>query len=567
MNVFRFTGAGYCALWGSLLSGVLTSCGSEPTADVLLFNGHFTTLDSLYPSVTALAMADGRILALGDPDELREQYRFAREQDLEGRWVYPGFIDAHCHVVAYAKSLRTVDLTQTHNEAEAVELLVRRVREIESGAGPLEVIEGWGWDNTQWPDGALPASEQLSAAFPDREVRLRRVDGHALWVNQAVLKRYGIEPTSAVEGGEIRWCTGGSGAVLIDRAQEWVPEVEWNREALSAALMDAEPHLLASGLTGVNDAGLDTAQLFVLRRLYREGRLHLPINAMASDDSASFAYFLEHGPIEEDRFRVRSFKFYADGALGSHGALLLEPYADRPEHQGLSLRRRDFLKTRFTQLKEAGFQVCTHAIGDSANRQVLRLYAEVLGDGGNPRRWRIEHAQVVHPWDWALFGQYRILPSVQPTHAVSDADWVLDRLGTERLERAYAYRSLWEQNKRLPLGTDFPIESIDPLRTFRAAVFRSDSPEGRHPSLTASESLSPEQALRGMTLDAAYAQYRDTQTGSLSVGKYADLVVLDVDLLHCTLEESLRARVLQTWLRGEKAFDHRSAAESKPSHR
>lgn len=554
------------ALLGCWLSGVLTSCEPEPTADVLLFNGHFTTLDSLYPSVNALAISEGRILALGDPDELREQYRFAREQDLEGQWVYPGFIDAHCHVVAFAKSLRTVDLTNARSEVEAIELLVQKVREFDSASGSIDVVEGWGWDNTRWPGGSLPVSEQLNTAFPHREVRLRRVDGHALWVNQAVLDRYEIGPGTVVEGGEIRWCTGGSGAVLIDRAQDLVPEVEWTVDALSTALIDAEQRLLASGLTGLNDAGLDTAQLFLLRRLYRKGRLHIPLNAMASDDSASFAYFLEHGPIEEDRFRVRSFKFYADGALGSHGALLLEPYTDRPEHQGLSLRRRAFLKTRFAQLKEAGFQVCTHAIGDSANRQVLRLYAELLGDGGNPRRWRIEHAQVVHPWDWALFGKHRILPSVQPTHAVSDADWVLERLGTERLERAYAYRSLWEQNKRLPLGTDFPIESIDPLRTFRAAVFRSDSPEGRHPSLTAGEALSPEQALRGMTLDAAYAQYRDTQTGSLSVGKYADLVVLDVDLLHCTLEESLRTRVLQTWLRGVKAYDHRSAAPSKPTH-
>jgi predicted amidohydrolase YtcJ len=178
----------------------------------------------------------------------------------------------------------------------------------------------------------------------------------------------------------------------------------------------------------------------------------------------------------------------------------------------------------------------------------------------NPRRWRIEHAQVVHPFDWAVFGTCDILPSVQPTHAVSDADWVHDRLGAHRLERAYAYQSLWNQNRRLPLGTDFPIEAIDPLRTFRAAVYRSDQSPQAHPSLRLDESLSPEQALRGMTIDAAYAQYRDTQTGTLSVGKWADLVVLDVNLLDCTFQESNRTKVKQTWLRGERVYPRSAGA-------
>ncbi len=520
----------------------------------MLYNAHFATLDSIYPSVEAIAVKEGRILAVGSPEELREQYRFASEQDLEGQWAFPGFIDAHCHLLAYAQSLRTVDLSESRSETEVLERLLNWDREMKSKGVEIEVIEGWGWDQTTWESAQMPSSPRLSEAFADREVRLRRIDGHALWVNRFVLERYGIDEKSKVEGGEIVWFEQSSGAVLIDRAQELVPDRPLDRVAMKKALLEAQENLFASGLTGLNDAGLDTARLFFLRALYRDGLLEIPVNAMASDDSASFEYFLEHGPIEEDRFRVRSFKFYADGALGSHGALLLEPYSDRAEHFGLSLSRKEYLKRRFEQVEKAGFQVCTHAIGDSANRQVLRLYADVLGPSGNPRRWRIEHAQVVHPFDWEHFGRLRILPSVQPTHAVSDADWLLDRLGADRLERAYAYQSLWSQNRRLPLGTDFPIESIDPLRTYRAAVFRKDRNPIPHHALRPDESLSPEQALRGMTIDAAYAQYRDTQTGTLSVGKWADIVVLDVNLLDCTFQESNRAKVKQTWLRGEKVF-------------
>ena len=529
------------------------TCTIKPQADFLLHNALVYAVDDVFGVYDALAVSDGRVVGVGEKADLEQRFFIDSVLDLEGGIVFPGFIDAHCHIMGYAEALLTADLRAARSEEEMV-LLLKSWCELQLERGlTLDRVQGWGWDQNNWPGKEMPERTLLDSLFPDVPVVLRRVDGHAVLINAMALELDQVCCPEKLEGGEIVMEGDRPTGLLIDnaveRVKDWTPDQVQRKRALKLA----EQNLLAHGLTGLHDAGLPKEEWMLLRSMCATGDFRIPISCMASDDPENFAFLRESGPIEEDRFWLRSVKFYSDGALGSRGALLLEPYADAPHAHGLPVTPREQLEERLEEVYAMGLQACVHAIGDSANRMVLKLYANQLLDD-RTRRWRVEHAQVVQPSDRHWFSDHGIIPSVQPTHATSDADWAEDRLGAERMAAAYAYSSLRAELGILPLGTDFPVEDIDPLKTFYSAVSRKDFSGMPESGFLPSESLSREEAIRGMTVEAAYAQFRETETGSLEPGKWADLVVLDTDLMECAEEAIPTARILSTWIRGERLY-------------
>ncbi|MCB0792736.1 MAG: amidohydrolase [Flavobacteriales bacterium] len=528
----------------------LSHCAyKDQRVDLIVHNGTIHTLDGSNDRVEAMAIRDGRIIELGAERQIMNRYRADRTVDLAGRIVFPGFIDGHCHFLGYGLNKQKVDLTGTRTWDE----VVQRTRAFADAHPEKEWIMGRGWDQNDWPMPTEPDNDRLNALFPDRPVLLQRVDGHAAVVNQAAMDRAGLDPDRSIEGGMLVERDGRPTGLLIDNAVSVFQQVfdQADEATKRRALLDAQQDCVDLGLTMVVDAGLDTGTIALMERMQQSGELKIRIYAMVRDDRASLAHFERTGLIITDRLVVRAIKVYADGALGSRGALLKQPYTDRPDLIGLQLAPTDHFADIADWCMANGFQMATHCIGDSANSLVLRTYAEKLG-GTNDRRWRIEHAQVIDPEDIDLFGKYGIIPSVQPTHATSDAPWAEARLGPDRIRTAYAYAGLSGQLGLLALGTDFPVEAIDPLGTFRSAVFRVDA-EGRpHGGYRMEEALSDMQALRGMTIWNAIATFTENDLGSLEAGKWADFVVLDQDLIGTTLERLSRTHVTATFIAGEQ---------------
>jgi predicted amidohydrolase YtcJ len=369
------------------------------------------------------------------------------------------------------------------------------------------------------------------------------------------LQMAGIQPNQQLTGGEIITQRGRLTGVLVDNAvrlvQQKIPQP--TAEDLTNYLQGAEKNGFAAGLTSVHDCGLDADTVNLIQRLYQEGKLAMRMYVMLSDKQKNYEYLFAKGKIQTDQLTVCGFKLYADGALGSRGACLLAPYADLPGHYGFLLKPKSYYDSIIPVIAAKGFQACTHAIGDSANRTILTIYAKAL-NGQTDRRWRIEHAQVINPADFALFGAAHIVPSVQPTHATSDMYWAGDRLGAERVKGAYAYKQLLQQNGWLPLGTDFPVEDISPLKTFYAATVRKDAQGYPATGFQMENVLSREETLRGMTIWAAKAAFEEKKKGSLEQGKLADFILLDQDLLHCPDTAILGAKVLATYVGGKKVF-------------
>lgn len=535
---------------------MLSSCNyfsyRNEKADLIVRNARIHSMDGTNTIHKAMAIKDGRIIELGAEFEILNRYRAPVVYDAGTRPVYPGFIDAHSHFTGYGMSLQQVRLTGTRSWSEVLQRL-QAYAEAHPGKGWLL---GRGWDQNLWPDRTNPVNDSLNVLFPDRPVLLRRVDGHAGIANQTALERVGYSVSTTVEGGSLARRDGRLTGLLLDNALLPFNQVmdHPDEATLRKALLDAQRDCLAVGLTMVSDAGLDASTIDLIKAMQEEGALKLRVYAMLADDSANFTRFAS-GPLISDRLVVRAVKCFADGALGSRGALLLEPYADDPEAgYGLQLHPRAHFVEVAKWCKEHGFQMATHAIGDSANRLMLGVYGEMLG-GTNDLRWRIEHAQVVDPDDFDLFAEYNVIPSMQPTHATSDMAWAGDRLGPERLANAYALNRLMQQNGMIALGTDFPVEGIDPLKTFEAAVFRQNDkgqPEG---GFQMGDALSREQALRGMTTWNALATFTEEQLGSLEPGKEADFVVLDRDLMTMSKEHLRQAKVVATFIKGEKVWE------------
>ncbi len=537
---------------------LFVACALKPLAqslqkvDLIIYNAKVYTVDERFSVAQAVAVNNGKIESVGTSAEIMRHFSSDASVDARGKFLYPGFIDAHAHFYGYGQSLLQADLTGATSWAETVD----RVK-----AFALEHPDGWltgrGWNQNLWKDHSFPDKALLDQFFPDRPVYLTRIDGHAAIVNQAAIKLSGVQPGQKIEGGEIETKNGKLTGVLVDNATRLVSSYLPKADAAyaKAVLTAAQKNCFAAGLTTVVDCGLDFPVVDFIQTLHRSGDLKMRLNIMLSDDSLNYVYLFKKGIIHTDRLTVRSFKLYADGALGSRGACLLEPYSDRPGHYGFLLKNKERYRELIAKMADKGFQLCTHAIGDSANRVILRLYASAL-KGKNDLRWRIEHAQVINPADFDLFGKYSIIPSVQPTHATSDMNWAVDRLGKERVKGAYAYKQLLDQNGWIPLGTDFPVEQISPILTFYAAVVRKDPAGFPVQGFQPENALSRVQTLRGMTIWAAKGHFEEKEKGSIEVGKVADFVLLDQDLMDVAPDKILQTRVLATFLGGEKVFEN-----------
>ena len=529
---------------------LLFACSQKEKVDLLVYNATIYTVDSSFSIAEAMVIKDGKIVETGKTTELEEKYDAKEKLDAEGKFIYPGFIDAHAHFLGYGQSLNRVDLVGTESWEDVIEKT-----KIFASENPDGWILGRGWDQNDWNVKEFPTNEKLNELFPSRPVLLTRVDGHGAVANQKALEIAGVKPGDKIEGGDIEVKNGKLTGILIDNAIGLVSSkipassVSQTKEAL----LEAQQKCFEVGLTTVDDCGVSFRNVMIMDSLQKTGDLKMRIYAMLSDSKNNYDKIFEKGKIKTDHLNVRAFKVYADGALGSRGACLLEPYSDKPGWTGFLLSKPEHFDSVANVLYAKGFQMCTHAIGDSGNRTILNIYAKYL-KGKNDLRWRIEHAQVVNENDFKLFGEYSVIPSVQPTHGTSDMYWAGDRLGPQRVKGAYAFNDLMKQNGWIPLGTDFPVEDISPFKTFYAAVVRKDAkgwPEGGYQMENA---MSREATLRGMTIWAAKSNFEENEKGSLEKGKFADFVILDADLMKEASEKLLNIKVLKTYLGGEKVY-------------
>lgn len=532
------------------LSFLFISC-THHKVDTIIHHAVIYTVDSAFSIAEAMAVKDGRIVALGKNGEILANYSATDEVDAQGKALYPGFIDAHAHFVGYGRSLFQVDLFGCNTWEEAV----GRVKTFADKHPDLDWIKGRGWDQNRWPGKSFPTNEALNHLFPNKPVVLTRVDGHASIANQKALDLAGIRAGQLIVGGSIEMKNGKLTGVLIDNAGN---KVYAQIPAPSPAtytqwLQAAQKNCFAQGLTTITDCGLSYRDVEAIDALQKEGKLDMRLYVMLSDDSTNLAKYLQRGPYKTDKLFVKGVKVYADGALGSRGACLLQPYSDKTGWHGFLLRNQSHYDSLAEVLSTTGFQMCTHAIGDSANREILTIYNKWL-KGKNDKRWRIEHAQVIHPDDFHLFGDANIIPSVQPTHGTSDMYWAGERLGSERLKGAYALKQLLQQNGWIPLGTDFPVEDISPFKTFLAAVVRKDAKGYPADGFQTENALTREETIRGMTIWAAKANFMEKETGSLEPGKKADFILLNKDLMKVAPADILNTHVDATYLGGKRVY-------------
>lgn len=547
-------------------------------ADTLYVNGVIYTLDEQNSVVEAMAVRGAKIVGLGSRPTLEEQFKPRSIVDLGGKPVLPGLIDAHAHVMSLGVARITVDLVGTGSEGEIAQRVRRRAENVEEGVW----IRGRGWDQNDWPIKRFPAHEILDKAAPKNPVYLTRVDGHAAWVNQQALEIAGVtKETEDPPGGKIlRHGKGNPSGVLIDRAMRLVLEIlpalsdAEAAEALDLAVKECARY----GLTTVHDMGVDEKDISLYKKFVDEGRMPIRIYAAIGGAGETWTLYMNSGPLSgygDNRLNVRSIKLYIDGALGSRGAALIEPYSDDPMNRGLTVSSEEELRKAVGQALENGFQVCTHAIGDRGNNIVLNVYEDALkAHPVDDHRLRIEHAQVLASGDIPRFKQMGVVPSMQETHCTSDMYWAEARLGPSRVRGAYAWRSLRETGIIIAGGSDFPVEHPNPLYGIYAGITRQDH-EGRPANVAdvrkyfqlstegvtdasafeggwySAQKLTREEAIRSFTSWAAWSGFEEDLKGSLEEGKLADFVVLSHDIMKVPAQEILRTVVEMTVVGGK----------------
>ncbi len=489
-----------------------------------------------------IAVNDGKIAAIGQANEPGEIPNGGATVDLSGEYLYPGFIDAHGHLFGYAEMLTMVNLVGAQSKQECLDRIARFTIENPD----KKWIIGRGWDQNDWPTKEFPTASDL-AEFQDVNIYLTRIDGHAAWVNQNVLDEFDISNETSIAGGSVL------NGVLVDNAETLVSLPEKNAAFWRKALLIAQDSLMKYGLTAMTDAGLSTKKILILDSLQSEGNFNLVVNAMISNNEEDLHYFETNGPIQKDLLRVKSVKAYLDGALGSRGALLRAPYHDLPEHYGLPLLSPNELNELRDRCLQNDWQLCVHAIGDSAHHVLLESFNEL--DREKDLRFRVEHAQIMTPEDSAYYTHPNIVASVQPTHATSDMYWAEERLGHHRMEHAYSYKRILNASGLLALGTDFPIEHIDPLNTFFAAVDRTDKANWPEGGFGAAQKLSPKEAIHGMTYGAAYSGFGEDDYGSIKIGQRANFTLLNQDLYNSDLRDRKSCKVTRTILGGIVTYE------------
>ncbi|NAY93066.1 amidohydrolase family protein [Muricauda sp. JGD-17] len=507
------------------------ACNPKEAVDLIVYNANIYTVDDSFSKASAVAVKDGKFLAVGETSEIHQKYEAEQQLDAEGKTIVPGLIDAHCHFYGLGLNQQVVDLVGTSSFEEILERVALFQKE-----NPTNFIQGRGWDQNDWENKEFPTKDKLDEMFPATPVALERVDGHAYLVNQKALDLAGITDKTEIEGGEIVKKDGKITGVLVDSPMAMIDAVmpRPNRQTQIQALKDAERLCLDYGLTTVNDAGLGRSTIELIDSLHQTGDLSIRIYAMVGNSKENLDYYLNKGILKTDKLNVRSVKVYGDGALGSRGAALKEPYSDQEGHYGAMVTPVDEIEALAQRIAESDYQMNTHAIGDSANVVVLKAYQKAL-EGRDDRRWKVEHAQVVSTPDFNYF-ENGIIPSVQPTHATSDMYWAEDRLGSERVKGAYAFKTLLDKAGIVALGTDFPVERVSPFLTFYAAVDRQDLENYPEGGFQMKDALSREETLRGMTIWAAYSNFDENEKGSIEVGKFADFLILSDDIMSMPID-------------------------------
>jgi predicted amidohydrolase YtcJ len=535
------------------------------SADLVLINGRIYTVDNARPVVSALAVRDGRVLFIGSDAEAKTLVRpSTRVVDLNGAAVYPGFTDAHAHLLGLGTTLRRVNLAG----ATSYDEVISRVQAWAKNVKPGDWILGRGWDQNRWAVKEFPTQDALSRAFPNNPVVLTRIDGHALLANARAMELARVTASTADPAGGrvIRDAAGAPAGVFVDNAQSLITRAipAATRAETRAAILAAITEANRWGLTGVHDPGENAETIAIFEELAKAGNYSLRNYVMISDPGdpnsavAQRNPYIQRGPqsaLYDAHLWIRAIKLYADGALGSRGAALLAPYTDEPTNSGLLVSPPEHIEAWAEAALQRGFQVNVHAIGDRGNRIVLDAFETALRRYPKAdHRFRIEHAQVLSAQDIPRFARLGVIPSMQATHQTSDMRWAESRVGPERIRGAYAWRSLLNTGVVIPNGTDFPVEEVNPLLTFHAAVTRQDPTNWPAGGWYPEQKMTREEALQSMTIWPAYAGFQEKILGSLTPGKYADFVVLDRDIMRVPDTEILAARVISTWIGGRAVY-------------
>ena len=527
----------------------LISCQqkNKTSVDAILTNATIYTVNKSFDAASAMAISNGKIVAIGSNDEISDKFESKNTIDASGKFVYPGLIDAHCHFYSFGLSLQEVDLRGTKSMDE----IIARIQAFQKIKN-VDFIVGNGWDQNDWEIKKFPTKSDLDKYFPNIPLVLNRVDGHAMIVNSKVLALAKITKNTKAIGGQIEIVNGEPTGILIDNPMDLVYKIipKPSRKTQIAALLDAEKVMFDYGLTTIDEAGLEPDIINLIDSLQKAKVMKINVYAMVMINKKNLDLYLKKGIYKTDNLNVCSFKMYGDGALGSRGACLHKPYTDSPAQIGALITTIPEMKSFATQIAASTFQLNTHAIGDSANTVLLKIYKEAL-TGKKDRRWRIEHAQVLREQDFDYF-KLGIIPSVQPTHATSDMYWAQYRLGKDRIKNAYAYKKLLQKAGIVALGTDFPVEEVNPMLTFHAAFSRKDIKGFPKEGFQMENALTREETLKGMTIWAAFSNFEEKEKGSLEVGKWADFVIFDQDLMKIEESKIPAIKPLQTYLKGSK---------------
>ncbi|MCD4773542.1 MAG: amidohydrolase [Bacteroidales bacterium] len=522
--------------------------------DLVVYNTKVYTVDNEFSVAESFAVKDGKFYDVGTNEDILSKYSSDKNYNAVGLVIYPGFIDGHCHFFHYGMGiLRNADLTGTSSFNEILEILKEHQKNNQG-----EWLIGRGWDQNDWGIMKFPDKEKLDKLFPDTPVYLVRIDGHAALVNSKALEKAGITKNTKISGGEIFIKNGEPTGILIDNAIELVSSIipKPDRLQKEEALLSAQKNCFLVGLTSIVDAGLPMTTIKLIDSLQKSGELKMRINAMLSSEDEKFEENIKNGIIKTPRLTVRSIKLFSDGALGSRGAMLKKPYSDDEDNCGFLVKDTEYYNKMCKKAYDNGFQVNTHAIGDSAVKFMLLTYGEILKDT-NDLRWRIEHSQIIDTADINLYNKYSIIPSIQATHATSDMYWAEYRLGKNRMKGAYAYKYLFEQNGWLINGTDFPIEKINPMYTFYASVVRKDLEGYPEDGFQMENALSREEALKSMTIWAAKGSFEENEKGSIEKGKLADFVILTHDIMKIPEVKIPDVKVVRTYINGEAVFAYK----------